>query len=66
MIGTPLTRRLKMSNRFAARLTIHILTAVAEHEREMISARITAALAAARTNEALQVASTGTAFPLGA
>ena len=35
-------------NPFATRLTIHILAAVAEHEREMISARTTAALAAAR------------------
>jgi DNA invertase Pin-like site-specific DNA recombinase len=33
---------------FATRLTVHILAAVAEHEREMISARTTAALAAAR------------------
>src|SRR4051794_25311405 len=32
----------------ANRLTIHILAAVAEHEREMISARTTAALQAAR------------------
>jgi DNA invertase Pin-like site-specific DNA recombinase len=30
------------------RLTIHVLAAVAEHEREMISARTKAALAAAR------------------
>ncbi|MBV1800407.1 recombinase family protein [Siccirubricoccus sp. G192] len=35
-------------NPFATRLTVHILAAVAEHEREMISARTTAALAAAR------------------
>lgn len=32
----------------ASRLTMHILAAVAEHEREMISARTKAALAAAR------------------
>src|SRR5262249_52889125 len=32
-------------NPHATRLTIHILAAVAEHEREMISARTTAALA---------------------
>jgi DNA invertase Pin-like site-specific DNA recombinase len=32
----------------ANKLTLHILAAVAEHEREMISARTTAALAAAR------------------
>ncbi len=35
-------------NPHATRLTIHILAAVAEHEREMISARTKAALAAAR------------------
>ena len=35
-------------NPHATRLTIHILAAVAEHEREMISARTIAALAAAR------------------
>ena len=35
-------------NPFATRLTVHILAAVAEHERELISARTTAALAAAR------------------
>ena len=33
---------------FANKLTIHILAAVAEHEREAISARTKAALAAAR------------------
>jgi DNA invertase Pin-like site-specific DNA recombinase len=33
----------------ASRLTIHILAAVAEHEREMISARTKAALAATKT-----------------
>jgi DNA invertase Pin-like site-specific DNA recombinase len=33
---------------FATRLTIHVLAAVAEHEREMISARTKAALAAAK------------------
>ncbi len=35
-------------NPHATRFTIHILAAVAEHEREMISARTTAALAAAK------------------
>ena len=35
-------------NPFSTRLTIHILAAVAEHEREMISARTIAALAAAK------------------
>jgi DNA invertase Pin-like site-specific DNA recombinase len=35
-------------NPLATRLTIHILAAVAEHEREMISARTIAALAVAK------------------
>lgn len=35
-------------NPHATRLTIHILAAVAEHEREMISARTSAAMAAAK------------------
>jgi DNA invertase Pin-like site-specific DNA recombinase len=33
---------------FANKLTIHILAAVAEHEREAVSARAKAALAAAK------------------
>jgi DNA invertase Pin-like site-specific DNA recombinase len=37
-----------VDNPNATRLTLHILAAVAEHEREMISARTRAALAAAR------------------
>src|SRR6266550_818141 len=37
-----------VDNPHATRLTIHILAAVAEHEREMISQRTKAALAAAR------------------
>jgi DNA invertase Pin-like site-specific DNA recombinase len=36
-------------NPHATRLTVHILAAVAEHEREMISARTKASLAAAKT-----------------
>src|ERR1700726_2998119 len=35
-------------NPHATRLTLHILAAVAEHEREMISARTSAALQAAK------------------
>ena len=37
-----------MDNPHATRLTLHILAAVAEHEREMISARTSAALQAAK------------------
>lgn len=36
-------------NPHATRLTLHVLAAVAEHEREMISAQTKAALAIART-----------------
>jgi DNA invertase Pin-like site-specific DNA recombinase len=37
-----------VDNPHATRLTLHILAAVAEHEREMISARTSAALQAAK------------------
>ena len=37
-----------VDNPHATRLTLHILAAVAEHEREMIAARTKAALAAAK------------------
>ena len=39
---------LACDNPYATRLTLHILAAVAEHEREMISARTKAALTAAK------------------
>ena len=39
-----------VDNPHATRLTLHILAAVAEHERLMISARTKAALAAAKAN----------------